>query len=454
MIPFSLSFAIEATGGTFHGDPRLLSSTVSGVTIDSRTAAEGFLYVPVLGKLHDGHLFIRSAFENGALCTLSDRELADTDLPYILVKDTTEALQLLAESYLSLNRIPVIGITGSSGKTSTKEMLYTVLSQSFNAYRTPGNLNNQTGVPQAVFQIESTHDLAILELGTNHPGEIRSLSKIIRPDICLITNIGVAHIEFFGSRENIFRGKMEIAEYMQPDGRIIVNGDDDYLGTVPGAVSFGLGESNCFRAAHVQDHGLFGSEFDILHPDGSFHVTVPAPGEHMVYNALAAAASGILLGMDETAITKGIASYKPFPGRMEVIRTDDLVILNDTYNANPSSMKTSIDVLSRSDGRHVCILGDMFELGESSPVFHKEIGEYAASHGIDLLLCAGKDAASIHAGADGNSGCRSFYFSSVEELLDALPSLLQKEDVVLVKASRGMHFEAITDYLLSGVFHL
>ena len=448
MIPFTVAFAVESTNGTLcGGDSSLLFKQVKNVTIDSRSAGEGVLYVPVIGQVFDGHRFIPNAFENGALCTLSDRPL-DSGVPYILVKDTTEALQRLSEEYLRVNRIPVIGITGSVGKTSTKEMLNTVLSCHFKTYHTPGNLNNQTGVPQAVFQIEKEHEVAILELGTNHPGEIRSLARIVRPDICVLTNIGVAHIEFFGSREGIFKGKTEMLEYMQEDGTVIANGDDDFLSTISGATLYGTGENCSVRAFNILDKGLSGIAFTVKINGEDTPFFVPAPGRHNVYNALASIAAGLTLGMTPAELQKGVSSYHALPGRMDIHFMDRFTVLDDSYNANPASMMSAIDVLKDASGRKVCILGDMRELGPESARFHYDIGRYAAEHGCDLLLCVGEYASDMAKGADSVAEGIAACFSSREQLEPSLDLLIQSGDSILVKASHGVHLDKTVEYLL------
>ena len=441
MIPFPLSFAVSAVNGSFYGDPALLSETVTNVTIDSRNAAEGILYVPIIGQVHDGHKFIGGAMAQGALCTLSDRPLED-GIPHILVSDTTDALQRLAEAYLKENRIPVIGVTGSVGKTSTKEMLCAVLSKRFSAYKTPGNLNNQTGVPQAVFQIEKQHEVAILELGTNHPGEIRALSRIVRPDICVLTNIGVAHIEFFGSRENIFLGKTEMLEYMQSGGTVIANGDDDLLSTLETAILFGMGENSTLRAKDLDELGLSGTDFTVVWNGEETRMRVPAPGRHMVLNALAAIAAGLTLGMTMDELKAGVAAYVPTAGRMNIKRTKRFTILDDSYNANPNSVMAAVDVLETvQTGRRVCVLGDMLELGEDAAEFHEVTGMYAARHKMDLILCVGPNSEKMHTGAETvRKGC-SYHFEEQDDLLRLLPELVRDGDTILVKASRGLHLE-------------
>ncbi|MDO4492877.1 MAG: UDP-N-acetylmuramoyl-tripeptide--D-alanyl-D-alanine ligase [Clostridia bacterium] len=440
MNAFPLSFAVTATGGTFRGDAALLDETVVNVTIDSRSAGKGILYVPVIGLVFDGHRFIPDAMAAGALCTLSDRPLGE-DVPHILVEDTTAALQRLSEAYLAANRVPVVGVTGSAGKTSTKEMLSAVLSRRFRTFKTPGNLNNQTGVPQAVFKVDSGCEVAVLELGTNHPGEIRSLAKIVKPDICVFTNIGVAHIEFFGDREGIFRGKTEMLEHMQQGGTIVANGDDDLLCTVPGAVLYGLGENCAVRAADLEEDGLFGTRFT-LHANGDrVPCYAPAPGVHTVMNALCAAAVGLTMDMTLAECAAGIADYRPLPGRMDIRRAGSRTLIDDTYNANPGSMEASIDVLKTAKGRTVAILGDMRELGENGPAFHREVGAYAADAGISLLIAVGELSEHMAAAANERRPGMALWFPTQDLLAASLPQLLEAGDTVLVKASRGMALE-------------
>ena len=447
MIPFPLSFVVNAVRGSFSGDVSLLSRMVGNVTIDSRTAEKGSLYVPIIGNVHDGHKFIASAFQKGALCVLSDRPLPG-GVPHILVEDTTEALQRLAEEYLLLNRKTIVAVTGSVGKTSTKEMLHAVLSKKFSCYHTPGNLNNQTGVPQAVFQIGAEHDLAVLELGTNHPGEIRALSRIVKPDICVLTNIGVAHIEFFGSRENIFLGKTEILEYMQPGGTVVANGDDDFLPRIPGALLYGLGKNCRVRAADVEDLGLSGTRFSAAIGGKTVSFRIPAPGIFHIYNALAAIAVGSSLGMTAEELREGVSSYRSSAGRMNVVSADGFTVLDDSYNANPESMRSAIRVLGKADGRHVCILGDMKELGERSPEFHEQLGAFAAESGCDLLLFVGQYAEDMTRGADSVRGGISRRYAAREDLEKDLPGLIRRGDSVLVKASHGVHLEKTVEFLL------
>ena len=447
MNPFSLGEAAAACGGAYTGDAALLVAPVQDVCIDSRRATPGALYVPIIGQVHDGHAFIDGARRGGALCTLTDRPLPEG--PYIRVPDTLEALQKLAAFYRCRFDIPVIGVTGSVGKTSTKEMLAAVLSSRFRTFKTPGNLNNQTGVPLTLFRLEPEHELAIIEMGTNHPGEIRRLSAMAQPTICLITNVGVAHIEFFGTRENIFRGKAEMLEHMRPGGAVIVNGDDDMLVRLPGAVRFGFQEHNDVRACDVEDLGLSGSAFTVCAGGERARMQVRAPGRHMIGNALAAVAAGLALGMPLEELREGVERFSPAAGRMQVRRGAHFTVLDDTYNANPTSVMAAIDVLERAPGRRVCVLGDMLELGAQTEEFHEVVGMYAALHGVDLIVCVGTNAEQTFLGAHALAPQRARYFETQETLLSILPLLLRDGDTILVKGSRGMHLEQTVEALLA-----
>jgi UDP-N-acetylmuramoyl-tripeptide--D-alanyl-D-alanine ligase len=438
---------LAACGGTYVGDPALLRRPVSDIVIDSRRAAPGCLYVPIVGERHDGHAFIDSARQNGASLVLSAKEL-DSE-PYILVDDTLSALATVAAAYRQKFDIPVVGLTGSVGKTSTKEMIASVLSGKFNVLKTSGNLNNETGVPLTLFRLEESHEAAVIEMGTNHFGELGRLSAMVQPDICLFTNIGVAHIENFGSREGILQGKTEMLAHMRPGGKILANGDDDMLLTVPGAVLFGFSEQCDVSASDVQDEGLDGMSFTACYRGECVHIRVPSPGIHSVSNALAAIAVGLTLGMSLSELAEGIEAFSSPSGRMNVKRTERFTILDDTYNANTVSMLAAIDVLEKVEGRRVCILGDMLELGAESREHHEVVGMYAALHNIDLIICVGPESEAMFLGAHDIAPRRSRYFETQKNLLAILPLLLRESDTVLVKASRGMHLEKTVEQLLA-----
>ena len=437
---------LAACEGQYFGDAAVLNEAAANIVIDSRNVTPGALYVPIIGDNHDGHVFINTARANGAALVLSDRPL-DAE-PYILVDDTRRALQQIASRYRDMFSIPFIGLTGSAGKTSTKEMIAAALAPRFNVLKTPANLNNETGVPLTLFLLEEQHEVAVIEMGTNHFGEIDLLSAIVKPDICLLINIGLAHIENFGSREGIFEGKTEMLRHRKTNGRIIVNGDDDLLVTLDGTFRYGFGEHCNVRAINIKDNGLDGMAFTICYAGNCIDAYVPSPGIHSVSNALAAVSVGLVLGMELAELAEGISGYASIKGRMDRHVTARYTLIDDSYNANPTSMKVAIDVLKKLPGRRVCILGDMREMGEASAALHEEIGRYAAKSGVDLILCVGTESEQMFFGAHALMPERARYFGSQESLLEILPSLLQAGDTILVKASRGMKLEKTVEFIL------
>lgn len=449
MKEFSLEQAVQAVHGTFCGDSALLSRNIRGVVIDNRRVEPDFLFVPIKGERFDGHDFIPAAYEAGAVACITERPL-ETDHPYILVEDSLAAFQGLAEFYKSLFSVKTVGITGSVGKTTTKELIASVLSQKYDVLKSEGNLNNQTGVPLTVLRLEAHHDVAVVEMGTNHFGEIRSLAKIVRPELCFLTNIGEAHIEHLGSKEGILKAKSEMLEYMQPDGHVFINGDDPYLKTLrdtrTDVTAFGLGRENDIYAKEIHSRGLGGTDFVIHVPDAEFKVHVPSPGSHMIYNALAAAAAGLALGMASDEIAAGLAAYRTIAGRMCIEEKNGITVLNDVYNANPGSMRAALDVLAYAEGGRVCILGDMLELGEQAEQYHRELGRYAAKN-ADRVLCVGALAKYICEEAH-NAGAEAEWFRTQDELLEKLGGFIHAGDAVLVKASRGMRLERTVEQLL------
>lgn len=449
MVPFTLKQALCAVGGKYFGGESKLNENILGVTIDSRAVGPGFLFIPIKGDRYDGHNFMAAAREAGAVCCLSE-SYPDSGKPTILVPSTLAAFQALAAFYRSLFSIPVVGITGSVGKTTTKELIAGVLAQKYDILKNEGNLNNQTGVPITIMRLEPRHEAAVIEMGTNHFGEIRNVARIARPNVCVLTNIGESHLEFLGSKEGILKAKSEMFEYMEPGGVVIINGDDPLLYTLlerfPDAVTYGLGERNRVRAKDILDLGLDGTKFTACYEGAETEIHVPSPGAHMVMNALAALAVGRVMGLGEQQIQLGISSFEPSSGRMHVVETGSIRIINDAYNANPTSMKASISIAAKSPGRSVCILGDMFELGGSEAEFHKDVGRHAAGEGAGLVLCVGSLAKYICDGAV-EAGAHAMWFPDKESLKDALPGLLNSGDTVLVKASHGMHLETVAEWL-------
>lgn len=453
----SLQEIAAACGGTYHGDESALPKEVSSVVIDSRKAEKDSLFIAIKGSRVDGHDFIPRVMEQGALCSVSELDLGDVPYPYIRVNSCAQAIKDIAEHYRRSLDIKVVGISGSVGKTSTKEMIASVLGQKYHVLKTQGNFNNEIGLPLTVFNLREEHEVAVLEMGISGFGEMSRLAKVARPDVCVITNIGVAHLENLGSRDGILKAKTEMFAYMNPEGTIILNGDDDKLsGFVPengiAPVYFGLDSSCPFHAEHVISQGLKGTQADFITPKSRFSAHIHIPGDHMVYNALAGIAVGYALGMTDEEIARGIEAGATIAGRNNIIETDRYTIIDDCYNANPASMKASLEVLSCADTRTVAILGDMFELGADSERMHYETGVHAAETGTDVLICIGELSAATARGAEETVKNKELsteilYFATKEDFYDKAETILHTKDTILVKASNGMRFTEIVEYL-------
>ena len=451
----SLQKIADACGGTYHGPEESLSREVSCVVIDSRKIQKDGLFIAIRGARVDGHTFIPQVMEKGALCSVSEQDLGDVPYPYIKVDSCEQALKDIAEHYRRSLDIKVVGISGSVGKTSTKEMIASVLSQKYNVLKTEGNFNNEIGLPLTVFNLREEHEVAVLEMGISGFGEMTRLARIARPDLCVITNIGVAHIENLGSRDGILRAKTEMFAFMNPDGTIILNGDDDKLrGFTPDngiqPVYFGLDPSCPYHAEQIRNMGLKGTTAEFVTPSERFEAHISIPGDHMVYNALAGIAAGQALGMTADEIRQGIEQLVPIAGRNHLIETDRYSIIDDCYNANPVSMKSSLSVLSGADTRTVAILGDMFELGNSEKEMHYETGAFAADAGINVLICIGGLSAETARGAreaSSGSDMEVLHYDTKEDFLNEAGQILHKNDTILVKASHAMDFAKIVEEL-------
>ncbi len=461
---------------------------VDSVTLDSRKVTAGGVFVATVGERVDGHSFIPRVFAAGAALAITEKEPeqveAECGAPagdwgsFLLVEDSFQALKDIAEYYRSKLTLPVVGVTGSVGKTSTKEFIAGVLAEKYKVLKTEGNFNNEVGVPLTLLRIRKEHEVAVVEMGISDFGEMHRLSKMVRPDICVITNIGQCHLENLKSREGILKAKTEIFDYMAEDGEVCLNGEDDMLRTVQAVRDkathfFGLGgcDSEEVYADSIVSKGLWGSDA-IMHMAGreagdsgsDFPVQIPLPGRHMVLNAAAAACVAGLLGLTEGQIREGIRKVQPVGGRNNLLRLSGYTVIDDCYNANPVSMKAAIDLLGMADTYRVAILGDMFELGENSNALHTEVGAYAAASGADCIICAGENSRHMYAGVLGAGqkteavaasaliGERKvLYFADRQTLLENLQSqgevLLPPGCTILVKASHGMKFSEIVDYL-------
>lgn len=453
MKSMTLEKILTACGGTYYGPSENLSKEVEGITIDSRKAETDWLFAATVGERVDGHSFIPSCYEKGALCCLGEKSPVSEEHSYIQVTSTFQALKDIAEYYRSTLSIPVVGITGSVGKTSTKEMIASVLGVKFNTLKTAGNFNNEVGLPLTIFNIRKEHEAAVLEMGISDFGEMHRLSKIARPNFCVITNIGLCHLEFLGDRDGVLRAKSEIFDFAAEGFKAIVNGDDDKLQTLKlrddlDCITFGMDGSNDVTANTVENLGLDGLKCNISTPVGNFDAHIHIPGMHMVYNALAGTCVGLSCGLTLEEIKTGIENAQTISGRNNLIHTENYIIMDDCYNANPVSMKASLDVLSTALGRTVAILGDMGELGTNERALHYTVGEHAAKKKIDLLLCVGTLSEEIVKGAYSvNPEMNVVLYRTKEKLLEELPELLNKGDSILVKASHFMQFDKIVKAL-------
>ena len=439
---------------------RLMNSggdfTVCGVSIDSREINPGDMFIAILGESFDGHDFIDKAIDKGAALVMTHMRLDGCSIPYILVKDTLKALQDVARYYRTKFQIPFVAITGSSGKTTTKDMIASVLSQKFKVLKTEGNFNNAIGLPLTLLKLQYSHEIAVLEMGMSSLGEIRLLSDIVRQDVGVISNVGITHIEKLGSRENILKAKLELFSYFDKNSIAVINGDNDMLCDFHSerymVIKYGLKESNDMFAYAIEEKGERGINFSVDLEGIRSDFAVMLPGIHNVYNALSAIAVARLFGMEAEDIGQGLKSFKPSKMRMEIINLDSGVkLISDVYNANPESMKAAINVLKtlKSNGRSICILGDMLELGVLSSDEHYKVGMYAATKGVDVLVAAGSFSGDITRGglASGMNRNSVYAFSDIEEAAASLEGIIKPGDTVLIKGSRGMKMEYIVDYL-------
>lgn len=435
-------------------NPRESVLTVSGVSTDSRRVPMGCLFIPLVGERFDGHNFIEQSLASGAagcLCVKPPEELRD-DKFYIQVEDTRLALRALASAYREKFDIPFVQITGSVGKTTTKEMVAAVLKEKFNILKTPENFNNDIGTPLTLFGLEPEHQAAVIETGMNHFGEIEYLGALVRPDIAVISNIGDAHIEFLGSREGILKAKCEIFQHLKPGGLVVLNGDDPLLNTVDvpfRTVRCGQSEHCQVRIIEVTDLGVEGISCTIATEKGTYHLTINAPGEHMAYAAAIAVAVGEALGLNNEEIVRGAAAYMPAGSRMRVMRfSENRIVLDDCYNASPQSVTAALEILAKTSSceRTVAVLGDMGELGELTDQAHYNVGALAAMLGIDCVVAIGAKARRIADGTEMNGG-EVLYFKTVDEALGTVLDQLKPGTAMLVKASHAMRFSTLVDQL-------
>lgn len=451
MEQISIKEIIGATGGKLLWGNE--NTVITSVTTDSRKSGENMLFIPLEGDTFDGHEFIRASFDMGAAAALTHK---DTDIVcdrvLIRVDDTKKALADIARFYLDKHRVPVVALTGSVGKTTTKDMVAEALSKKYSVLKTQGNFNNDIGLPLTIFNLTRDNDMAVLEMGMNHFGEIHHLASIAHPDTAIITNIGMSHIENLGSREGILKAKTEITDFFDENSTLILNGDDDMLQTICGksytVITYGIDNPNTdYRAKNIEKHGE-SIEFDIEYKEnGSIkevHIHVALPGTHNIYNALAAFAAAKRYGVEDELASSGIGGFVPSAMRMDIKNTGRITLINDCYNASPASVEAALDVLmGTSAKRHIAILGDILEMGGFAPKAHAELGEKASQMGVDALWCVGENAKYMCEAAKKAGLADAVHFENNKSLIAALPALICDGDALLVKASRGMKFEQI-----------
>ena len=446
MMPCTARELCAAVGGTLLQDS---GAAVTGVTTDSRTVQPGELFIPLVGERFDGHAYISKALEGGAAGCLTARE-PETLLPgklYIQVADTRLALKALASWYRNKFDLPVVQVTGSAGKTTTKEMIASVLSQRYNTLRTEGNFNNDIGAPLTLLRLMPEHQAAVIETGMNHFGEIRYLGEMVRPDIAVITNVGDAHIENLGNtRQGILRAKCEIFENLTPEGIAVLNGDDELLNTVtlPQTIlRCGVGDGCGVRVTDIDDRGLEGVACTVTIEGEHYRLTTSAPGRYMIYPMAMAAAIGRRLGLTGEEIAAGVAAYTTVGSRMHLIRLPgERLVIDDCYNANPQSMAEGLRMLAASPARNrVAVLGDMGELGQLTAQAHRDMGALTRRLGLTAVAVGEK----MHALTETDPQAQ--WFATVEEAMPAIRQLFTPGTAVLVKASHAMHFERIVKEL-------
>lgn len=475
MALFTVEQVLEITGARLLSpvEARRLRQGIKRISTDSREVRSGDLFVALQGERYDGEAFVEAAIRQGAIGAIVQGRPAEARSAkaesggappaglLLGVADTLTALQQLAAHHRSRFDIPLVAVTGSNGKTTTKEMAAAVLAERGAVLKTEGNLNNRIGVPKTLLRLTERHEAAVIEMGVDQVGQTTRLCEIAGPTIGIITNIGPDHLEFFGSLEASAQSKAEMLDLMPPDGAVVLNADDAYFGYLASrarcrVVSFGFSMGAQVRAADVAPSARAGTAFDLILPGRTrpTRVTLPAHGTHNLSNALAAAAVGHLVGMSGAAIARGLARFKPATMRSEVTQAGGVTIINDCYNANPASMKAAIDLLADLGAGHrtIAVLGDMLELGPRSPEFHEEVGAYVGRRGVEWLVAVGELGRGLAAGARGAGLApdRIRTVADAEEAAQAVTAILQAGDVVLVKASRRVQLERVVEQLKRG----
>ncbi len=446
--------AKAVTGELCCEDPNV---KVCSVSTDTRTITEGALFFALKGENSDGHIFAQKAIESGAVCCVVNSDAkVKAGLPVIKVKSTAQALLDLAGAYRREMRIPIVAVTGSVGKTSTRTMIGNVLAQKYNTLMTEGNFNNEIGVPHTLFRLNYEHQIAVVEMGMSNFGELSRITAAVMPDTVVITNIGESHIENLGSREGILKAKLESLEGLVQDGTVILNGDDDMLWNIRGTLDFetlyyGVENKSCDVMATSINTYPNETEFAFMAEEEEYKAKISVPGKYHVYNGLSSILVGMKYNVPINDIIAGMREFAPVGMRQAVAKIGDYTVIKDCYNANPTSMKAGLEVLSlnNSGERKIACLGDMLELGTISEKAHLSIGKVVADYNFDGLITIGERAKFIADGAisSGMDKKKVFSFKTKEEAYESLPRILKKNDVILLKASRGMKLEKVAEFM-------
>ncbi len=464
----TISNIAKAVGGTLYPTDFVENNREAEfVVLDSRQVVEGSVFIATRGERVDGHSFIRQVFTNGALAVICEK-LPEGELPgpCIVVEDSFAALTALAKYYRDGLSVTIVGIVGSMGKTSTKEIVASVLSEHYNVLKTEGNKNNEVGVPLTLLKLRNEHEMAVIEMGISHFGEMERLSSLVRPNSVVMTNIGPCHLEFLNDLNGVLAAKSEVIPNIQKGGYLIVNGEDELLAGISdpeGLTKIMYGKETEVWADETESFGLLGTSFMLHLPSNNkFRTKVPLPGAHNVNNALAAAAVGMAYGLTATEIANGIRHVKGMSGRSNLVETDDYLVLDDCYNANAESMKAALSLMEECNGRKVAILGDIFELGEQSEALHKSVGAYAVDSRMDVIVCVGENSKFMYDEAIKQTSSLApedawyepliLYYKSRDELKNAIvseESFLKKGDTILLKASHGMGFDELLNVIVN-----
>ena len=451
MLELNLQEIVKATKGALLKEADV--KEIKAVSTDTRKIEEGTMFIALKGENFNGNNYVLDAFNKGAKIAIVDEVKCDLnelkeDVALIKVQNTGRALMDLAKFYREKLGLKVVGITGSAGKTSTKDLVAAVLSDKYKVFKTKGNFNNEIGLPLMILELDSTYDVAILEMGMRGLGQIRELAEIASPDLGIITNIGISHIEILKTRENILKAKMEIATFFDKNNTLVVCGNDDFLGALPEAeykiVKTGVGENFEIGAKNIALEEL-SSKFTVYDGEKEEEFSLDMPGEHNISNLMLGIAIAKELGVSFEEMKRGLKNIEATSMRLELIKKDGFSILNDCYNSSPVAVKSAIDVMKNIEGkRRIAVLGTMRELGHKSEEAHEEIGKYAKENGIEKVLCFGDFSENIKEGY--GEGCT--VYENKEELIKDLLNIICEGDIILVKASRSLKFEEITKALL------